>query len=241
MKKSDILLNDPKQNNILASLHKAVYDRILPNLKLVEMPHGWTIAEAGEHEKYIHFPISGIVSLIYDLEDGSSSEVAMVGNEGMLGISIYMGGESMPNSTKVQCAGKAYRLSRNLFKQEFALSGQLQRIALLYTQALIAQTSQTAVCNQHHTKEQQFCRWLLMKLDRLSDNQVVITHSSIAKLIGIRRETISVSAANLQKDGIIECSRGQITILSTVELKKRACECYGIVTKEYRRLLPTMK
>ena len=158
MTKTSISEEDPRQNNILATLHTADYERILPDLKLVEMPLGWTIAEAGDHVKFIHFPISGIVSLIYELEDGSSSEIAIVGSEGMVGISIYMGGDSMPSSTEVQSEGKAYRLSRSILKREFALGGHLQQVALLYTQALIAQTSQTAVCNQHHSLEQQFCR-----------------------------------------------------------------------------------
>lgn len=235
---SNTALDDPRQNNILASLNKANYERILPDLKLVEMPLGWTIAEAGDHVKFIHFPISGIVSLIYELEDGSSSEIAIVGNEGMVGISIYMGGDSMPSSTEVQCEGKAYRLSRSILKREFALGGQLQQIALLYTQALIAQTSQTAVCNQHHALEQQLCRWLLMTLDRLHNNQVVITHTLIAKLLGVRRESISEVATKLQKDGIITCERGKITVVDIIKLKKRVCECYEAVTKEYSRLLP---
>ena len=241
MTKSDILEEDPRQNNILATLHKADYERILPDLKLVEMPLGWTIAEAGDHVKFIHFPISGIVSLIYELEDGSSSEIAIVGNEGMVGISIYMGGDSMPSSTEVQSEGKAYRLSRSILKREFALGGHLQQVALLYTQALIAQTSQTAVCNQHHSLEQQLCRWLLMTLDRLPSNQVVITHTLIAKLLGVRRESISEAAAKLQKDGLITYSRGQITVVSVPKLKKRVCECYEVVTNEYARLLPTVE
>ena len=227
MTKSDILEEeDPRQNNILATLHKADYERILPDLKLVEMPLGWTIAEAGDHVKFIHFPISGIVSLIYELE---------------VGISIYMGGDSMPSSTEVQSEGKAYRLSRSILKREFALGGHLQQVALLYTQALIAQTSQTAVCNQHHSLEQQLCRWLLMTLDRLPSNQVVITHILIAKLLGVRRESISEAAAKLQKDGLITYSRGQITVESLPKLKKRVCECYEVVTNEYARLLPTIE
>ncbi len=233
--------DDPRHNNILAALKKEEYERILPDLELVEMPLGWTISEAGDHVKYIHFPISGIVSLIYDLEDGTSSEIAIVGNEGMVGISIYMGGESMPSSTEIQCAGKAYRLSRTILKREFALGGQLQRIALLYTQALIAQTSQTAVCNQHHSLEQQLCRWLLMSIDRLPDNQVAITHSLIAKLLGVRRESITDAVGKLLKDGIIVNPRGRVTVSNLNKLKKRVCECYGAVTEEYNRLLPKIK
>jgi len=163
---------DPKQNNILAALDKSEFERILPDLELVEMPLGWTLAEAGDRVQFIHFPISGIVSLIYELEDGSSSEIAIVGNEGMIGISIYMGGESMPSSTEVQCAGYAYRLSRKILKREFALGGQLQKIALLYTQALIAQTSQTAVCNQHHTIDQQLDSFFSQALQDFNERRV---------------------------------------------------------------------
>ena len=238
MNTSNSVLEDPKQNNILASLNKADYARILPDLELVEIPFGWTITEAGDHEKYVHFPISGIVSLIYVLKDGFSSEVAMVGNEGMIGVSIYLGGGSMLTSTKVQHAGKVYRLNRSLFKKDFALGGSMYRISLLFTQTLIAQTSQTAICNRHHSKDQQFCRWLLMTLDRLNVNQIHITHLSIAKQLGRTRESISEAISKLQKEGIIACSPGHIEVVNMIKLKKRVCECYKVVTKEYRRLLP---
>ena len=231
------LPHDPLQNKILAALNKLDYERILPDLELVEMPLGWKIAEAGDHVKYIHFPISGIVSLIYDLEDGSSSEIAIVGNEGMIGISVYMGGESMPSSTEVQCAGYAFRLSRKILKQEFALGGQLQKMALLYTQALIAQTSQTAVCNQHHTIDQQLSRWLLMSLDRLHDDKMLITQGLIARLLGVRRESVTEAAGKLQKVGLITYTRGRITVLDRPKLEERVCECYSAVAKEYARLL----
>lgn len=233
-------LHDPKQNNILASLSKADYERILPDLKLVELPLGLVLSEAGDHVEFIHFPISGIVSLIYDLEDGSSSEIAIVGNEGMIGISIYMGGESMPSSTEVQCAGFAYKLSRKILKHEFALGGQLQRVALLYTQALIAQTSQTAVCNQHHSTDERLSRWLLMTIDRMHENDVYITQELVAKLLGVRRESVSEAASKLQKDGLIECARGRISVLSRPKLEKRVCECYATVCAEYERLLPAV-
>ncbi|MBX9704948.1 MAG: Crp/Fnr family transcriptional regulator [Gammaproteobacteria bacterium] len=231
---------NPKLNNILAALNKPDYERILPDLELVEMPLGWKLAEAGDHVKFIHFPISGIVSLIYDLENGSSSEIAIVGNEGMIGISIYMGGDSMPSSTEVQCAGHAYRLNRKILKDEFALGGQLQKVALLYTQALIAQTSQTAVCNQHHSLDQQLCRWLLMSIDRLHENEIVITQFLISKLLGVRRESVTDTVGKLQKDGIIKCTRGRITVLNRPKLEERVCECYAAVTEEYKRLLPPM-
>jgi CRP-like cAMP-binding protein len=182
-----------------------------------------------------------VVSLIYDLENGSKSEVALVGNEGMVGISIFMGGDSMPSSTEVQSAGSAYRLSRKIMKREFALGGQLQHLALLYTQALISQTAQTAVCNQHHSLDQQLCRWLLMTLDRLHENEVVITQELIANLLGVRRESITEAAGKLQKEGLITYSRGLIKVLDRPALEKKVCECYEVVKKEFKRLLPPPK
>ncbi|MCU6434744.1 helix-turn-helix domain-containing protein [Undibacterium sp. Jales W-56] len=232
---------DPRQNRILAALPKSEYERLLPNLKFVEMPLGWTVSESGDHVDFVHFPISGIVSLIYALEDGSTSETALVGNEGMVGISIFMGGESMPTSTEVQSAGGAFKLSRKLMKQEFELAGELQRLALLYTQALICQTSQTAVCNQHHALDQQLCRWLLMSMDRLQDNQIIITQEMVANLLGVRRESITEAVGQLQKDGIVERARGRITVSDRKKLEKRVCECYSVVKEEYERLLPFEK
>jgi CRP-like cAMP-binding protein len=229
---------DPKQNRILAALPAADYERLLPELKLVPMPLGWTMSESGDHVNFLHFPTSGIVSLIYALEDGSSSEIALVGNEGMVGISIFMGGESMPSSTEVQSAGNAYRLSRKIMKQEFALAGKLQHLALLYTQALISQTSQTAVCNQHHSLDQQLCRWLLMSLDRLHGSELVVTQDMIAHLLGVRRESITQTARRLKKEGLITYQRGHITVLDRPKLEERVCECYIAVKDEYERLLP---
>lgn len=229
---------DPKQNRILAALPKLDYERLLPDLELVPMPLGWTMSESGDHVNFLHFPTSGIVSLIYVLENGASSEIALVGNEGMVGISIFMGGESMPSSTEVQSAGNAFRLSRKTMKKEFALGGQLQHLALLYTQALISQTSQTAVCNQHHTLDQQLCRWLLMSVDRLDENELVITQEMIGKLLGVRRESITQVASQLQKDGLIAYTRGRITVVNRPKLEQRVCECYAVVKQEYDRLLP---
>jgi len=229
---------DPKQNRILAALPAQDYARLLPDLELVEMPLGWTMSESGDHVNYLHFPTSGIVSLIYSLEDGSSSETALVGDEGMVGISIFMGGESMPTSTEVQSAGNAYRLSRKVMKREFALGGQLQHVALLFTQALISQTSQTAVCNQHHSLDQQMCRWLLMSMDRLHDNELVITQQMIGKLLGVRRESVTQTVGQLQKDGLIVSARGHITVVDRPKLEQRVCECYAVVKDEYERLLP---
>jgi len=229
---------DPKQNRILAALPAQDYERLLPDLELVEMPLGWTMSESGDHVNFLHFPTSGIVSLIYSLEDGSSSETALVGDEGMVGISIFMGGESMPTSTEVQSAGHAYRLSRKVMKREFSLGGQLQHVALLFTQALICQTSQTAVCNQHHSLDQQMCRWLLMSMDRLHDNELVITQQMIGKLLGVRRESVTQTVGQLQKDGLIVRTRGHITVVDRPKLEQRVCECYAVVKDEYERLLP---
>lgn len=232
---------NPKQNQILAALPKTEFERLLPDLELVDMPLGWTLSESGDHVNFLHFPISGIVSLIYALEDGSSSEIALVGNEGLVGISIYMGGESMPSTTEVQSVGKAYRLSRKVMKREFELGGKLQRLALLYTQALICQTSQTAVCNQHHAVEQQFCRWLLMSFDRLHSDKMTITQEQISHLLGVRRESVTQTAGKLQKEGLIAKSRGSITVLDRAKLEERACECYAAVKEECERLLPGAK
>ena len=229
---------DPKQNQILAALPKAEYDRLLPDLELVAMPLGWTLSESGDHVNYLHFPVSGIVSLIYALENGSSSEIALVGNEGLVGISIYMGGESMPSSTEVQSAGQAYRLSRKIMKREFELGGKLQHLALLYTQALICQTSQTAVCNQHHTVEQQFCRWLLTSFDRLHDTKMLITQEQMSHLLGVRRETVTTTTGKLQNEGLITKGRGTISVLDRPKLEERVCECYAAVKEECERLLP---
>ncbi len=229
---------DPKQNRILAALSAEDYERLLPELKLVPMPVGLTMSESGDHVNFLHFPVSGIISLIYALEDGSSSETALVGNEGMVGISIFMGGDSMPSSTEVQSAGEAYRLSRKIMKHEFAQGEKLQHLALLYTQALICQTAQTAVCNQHHSLDQQLCRWLLMSLDRLHANELEVTQDMIAHLLGVRRESITQSAKKLQADGLISYRRGHITVLDRPKLEKRVCECYAVVKDEYDRLLP---
>lgn len=229
---------DPRLNQILAALPAADYARLLPDLERVPMPRGWTMSESGDHVNYLHFPTSGIVSLIYALEDGASSEIALVGNEGMVGISIYMGGESLPTSTEVQCAGEAYRLSRKVMKREFALGGQLQHLALLYTQALIVQTSQMAVCNQHHSVEQRLCRWILMSIDRLQGDKMHVTQEQISLLLGVRRESVTLTAGALQKDGMISCARGSITVVDRPLLEERACECYAAVRQDCERLLP---
>ena len=229
---------DPLENRILASLPSADYELLLPHLELVPLPLGWVMSESGDHVDYLHFPTSGIVSLIYDLENGASSEVALVGNEGIVGISIFMGGESMPSSTKVQSAGAAYRLNRKAVKHAFELGGRLQHVLLLFTQALICQTSQTAVCNQHHSIDQQLCRWILMSADRLASNDVLITQELLSSLLGVRRESITGAAGKLQKEGLVALSRGHIEVLDREKLESRVCECYQTVRAEYKRLLP---
>ncbi|MGL6041662.1 MAG: Crp/Fnr family transcriptional regulator [Deefgea sp.] len=233
-----VLPADPKQNHILASLPDKDYQRILPDLKLIDMPLGWTMSESGDHINFLDFPISGVISLMYSLEDGSASATALVGREGMVGISIYMGGESLPSSTEVQTAGQAFRLSRKLMKQEFGLGGELQELSLLFAQAVICQTSQTAVCNQHHSIEQQMCRWMLTTLDRLNVSELLITQEAVGRLLGVRRESVTQAVGQLQKDNLIERGRGRIRILDRVKLEERACECYSAVRDEYERLLP---
>lgn len=232
------LAPDPRLNQILAALPAADYARIAPSLERVNMPRGWTMSESGDHVNFLHFPTSGIVSLIYALEDGSSSEIALVGNEGLVGISIYMGGESLPTSTEVQCAGEAYRLSRKVMKHEFGLGGAFQHLALLYTQALIVQTSQMAVCNQHHSVEQRLCRWILMSVDRLQSDKMSVTQEQVSLLLGVRRESVTVTAGALQKDGLISTARGSITVVDRPGLEQRVCECYVAVKDECDRLLP---
>jgi CRP-like cAMP-binding protein len=229
---------NPKQNAILAALPEKDFERLLPDLELVPLPLKWTMSESGDHVNFLHFPISGIVSLMYSLEDGSSSETALVGHEGLVGISIFMGGESMPTSTEVQSVGQAYRLKRQVMKREFALGGQLQHLSLLFTQAMICQTSQTAVCNQHHTLDQQVCRWLLMSLDRLHSDELLITQEAMARLLGVRRESVTQALGNLQKDGLIGRGRCRITLIDRSGMEGRVCECYAVVKDEYKRLLP---
>lgn len=233
--KSDI---DPKKNQILAALPKADYQRLLPHLTSVPLPVGWTMSESGDHVRYVHFPTDGIVSLVYRLEDGTSSEVALVGNEGIVGISIFMGGESMPTFTTVQNAGHAFRLDRATMKREFELGGELQKLSLLYTQALISQTAQTAVCNQHHSIEQQLSRWLLMSTDYLQNNDLTVTQELIASMLGTRRESVSAAAGTLQRAGLLTVRRGHITVLDRKKMEQHSCECYETVKDEYARLLP---
>jgi CRP-like cAMP-binding protein len=228
--------HQPNQNHLLAALPATELERLKPHLELVHMPLGDVLCESGGRLPYVYFPTSTIISLHYILENGASSEIAGVGNEGMLGISLFMGGESTPSWATVQTAGYGYRLKAALLLQEFNQGGPVQRLLLRYTQALITQISQTAVCNRHHTIEQQLCRWLLLTLDRLNSEELVMTQELIASMLGVRREGITEAAGKLQQAGIIRYRRGHITVLDHVGLKAHVCECYDVVKKEFDRL-----
>ena len=228
----------PKQNHLLAALPEADYARLLPELELVPMPLGWAVYESGDRMSHLYFPITSIVSLLYVMESGASAEIAISGNEGLVGISLFMGGESTPSRAVVQSAGNAYRLEADVVKREFALGGNLQHLALRYTQALITQMAQTAVCNRHHALDQQLCRWLLLSLDRLQGNELVMTQELIANMLGVRREGVTEAAGKLQAEGLIQYSRGHIKVLDRAKLEQRVCECYAVVKKEFDRLLP---
>src|SRR5450432_682408 len=230
--------HSPKQNHLLAALPAADFARLLPDLELIPMPLGWAVYESGGQLNYLYFPTSSIVSLLYVMESGASAEIAITGNEGLVGIALFMGGESTPSRAVVQSAGNGYRLRANVMKREFALGGELQHLALRYTQALITQMSQTAVCNRHHALEQQLCRWLLLSLDRLEGNELAMTQELIANMLGVRREGVTEAALKLQEAGLISYARGHITVLNRAGLEKRTCECYAVVKKEYDRLLP---
>jgi len=228
----------PRQNHLLASLPAADYERLVPDLELMPMPLGWAVYEAGGPQGYVYFPTTCIVSLLYVMESGASAEIAITGNEGLVGISLFMGGESTPSRAVVQSAGHGYRLKASVLKKEFAVGGPLQHLALRFTQALITQMAQTAVCNRHHSVEQQLCRWLLLSLDRLSSNELSMTQELIANMLGVRREGVTEAAGKLQEAGLIRYSRGHIAVLDRPMLEKRVCECYAVVKKELDRLLP---
>ena len=232
---------DPKENQLLAALPAAEWERWLPDLELVEMPLGEVLYESGRTLAHVYFPIDAIVSLLYVMENGASAEIAVVGNEGIVGISLFMGGENTPSRAIVQSAGHAYRVAGQYLKDEFYRAGPLQRLLLRYTQALITQMAQTAVCNRHHSVEQQLCRWLLMSLDRLASNELSMTQELIANMLGVRREGVTESAGKLQKLELIEYSRGRIVVLDRPALEAHACECYAVVKKEFDRLLPWVK
>jgi len=227
---------DPNRNQLLAALPAEEYGRLAPHLELVPLRLGDTLHEPGSVQKYAYFPTTAIVSLLYVLESGSSSEVAGVGNEGVLGIALFMGGDSTPSSAVVRAGGLGFRLEGRHLKDEFNRAGIMQRVSLRYAQALLTQMCQTAACNRHHSVEQQMCRWLLSILDRLPSNEITMTHELIAAALGVRREGITEAAGNLQRTGCIRYRRGHITVLDRAKLEVRACECYAVLRKEMRRL-----
>lgn len=224
---------------MLAALPPVERERLYPHLKRVEMPFGMVLYESGVALRHIHFPVDSIVSLLYVLNNGASAEIAVVGNEGAVGVSLFMGGETTPSRAVVQSAGSAYRLSRARLKEEFNRHGQLLHVLLRYTQSLITQMAQTAVCNRHHALDQQLCRWLLLTLDRLDSNELRVTQELIANMIGVRREGVTEAAGRLQKMGVIRYSRGKITVLDRPRLEALSCECYAVVKAETDRLLGT--
>jgi len=228
----------PKDNRLLASLPRATYDKLLPLLEPAPLPLGMALYESGGAQGYVYFPTTAIVSLLYVLENGASAEIAITGNEGLVGISLFMGGETTPSRAVVQSAGTGYRLRASVMKKEFESDGDLQHLLLRYTQALITQMAQTAVCNRHHSVDQQLCRWLLLSLDRLPSNELAMTQELIANILGVRREGVTEAAGKLQEAGLIHYTRGHITVLDRPKLEARVCECYAVVKKEMDRLLP---
>ena len=230
--------HSPKQNHLLAALPAGDFARLQADLEPVPLPLGSVLYESGARMSYVYFPTDSIVSLLYVTESGASAEIAVTGNEGLVGISLFRGGESTPSRAVVQSCGNGYRLMANTLKREFAAGGALQHLALRYTQALITQMAQTAVCNRHHSVDQQLCRWVLLSLDRLENSELIMTQELIANMLGVRREGVTEAAGRLQRDGMIHYSRGHIRILSRDRLQARACECYAVVKKEYDRLLP---
>lgn len=233
-----VLAAEPRQNALLAALPDPELERWRPHLEPVNLPLGKVLYESGGRLSYVYFPTTSIVSLLYVLEDGASAEIAVVGREGIVGISLFMGGESTPSRAVVQSAGLGFRLRASLMLQEFNRSGPVMHLMLRYTQALITQMAQTAVCNRHHTLDQQLCRWLLLSLDRLDGNEIVMTQELIANMLGVRREGVTAAASHLQAAGLIEYKRGHITVRDRAGLERRTCECYAVVKTEYDRLLP---
>jgi CRP-like cAMP-binding protein len=228
----------PHQNHLLARLAPAEFARLSPQLKPIELTLGQVLYESGGRQSRVYFPTTAIVSLLYTMIDGASAEIAVVGNEGIIGVSIFMGGETTTSRAVVQSAGSAYQLSSRALSEEFRRGGALQLHLLRYTQALLTQMAQTAVCNRHHSLDQQLCRWLLLSLDRLVGSELVMTQELIANMLGVRREGVTEAAGNLQDAGLIEYHRGRIKVLDRLGLEARTCECYAVVKKEFERLLP---
>ena len=233
--------HDPRQNQLLAALPDDEWQRWQPHLELAQLPLGTVLYESGGTLKNVYFPTTAIVSLLYVMENGDHAEIAVVGKEGLIGVSLFMGGGSTPSRAVVQSAGTGFRLNAVVMKEGFERGGPVMHLLLRYTQALITQMAQTAVCNRHHTLDQQLCRWLLLSLDRLSGNELTMTQELIANMLGVRREGVTEAAMNLQKAGLIRYSRGRITVLDRPGLERRSCECYAVVKKEYDRLLPLEK
>ena len=230
--------HSPRQNHLLAALPEVDYKRLLPDLEPVPLPLGWAVYEAGGKLGYVYFPTTSIVSLLYVLENGATAEIAVTGNDGLVGIALFMGGESTSSRAVVQSAGYGYRLRASVLKKEFKRGGALQYLLLRYTQALITQMTQTAVCNRHHSVDQQLCRWLLLSLDRLSGNRLLMTQELIANMLGVRREGVTEAAGKLQRAGVISYRRGHIKVLDRPKLEGMSCECYDVVRRESARLLP---
>ncbi|WP_175852054.1 Crp/Fnr family transcriptional regulator [Burkholderia cepacia] len=229
------------ENHLLAALPVEDLAHISPQLVLVDMPLGKVLYESGGALSHVYFPTTSIVSLLYVMEDGSSAEIAIVGNDGLIGIALFMGGETTPSRAIVQSAGHAYRLDARILKDEFRRGGSMQRLLLRYTQALITQMAQTAVCNRHHSIDQQLCRWLLLSLDRLPSSDLKMTQELIANMLGVRRSGVTEAALKLQDAGLIRYNYGHIEVLDRSGLEKRVCECYGVVRREFDRLLPDLK
>jgi CRP-like cAMP-binding protein len=229
---------DPRQNRLLAAMPKAALHRWAPDLESVDMQLGQVLYESGGTLSHVYFPTTSIVSLLYVMENGASAEIAIVGNDGIVGISLFMGGESTSSRAVVQSAGWGFRLNAKAMQDEFNANGPVLHLLLRYTQALITQMAQTAVCNRHHTLDQQLCRWLLLSLDRLPGSELAMTQELIANMLGVRREGVTECALKLQADGLIKYARGRITVLDRVRLERRTCECYAVVKREYDRLLP---
>jgi CRP-like cAMP-binding protein len=227
-----------KQNYLLAALPETQLDVLIGDLELIELTLGEVLYESGSQLGHVYFPTTAIVSLLYVMEDGSSAEIAVVGNEGIIGVAVFMGGETTPSRAVVQSAGHAYRLKGQLLKREFKRSVELHQLLLRYTQALLTQMAQTAVCNRHHSLDQQLCRWLLLSLDRLPSNELTMTQELIANMLGVRREGVTEAAGKLQEAGLIYYRRGRITVVDRPGLEAQACECYRVVKKEFDRLLP---
>ena len=232
--------SDPRKNHLLAALPEGEWQRWLPQLEWVDLPLGQVLYESGATMSHVYFPTTSIVSLLYVMENGSSAEIAVVGNEGIVGIALFMGGGTTPSRAVVQSAGQGFRLKANAVREEFDRAGPVMHLLLRYTQALITQMAQTAVCNRHHTLDQQLCRWLLLSLDRLQGSELVMTQELIANMLGVRREGVTEGALKLQSAGLIRYARGHISVLDRGGLEGRTCECYAVVKREYDRLLPEL-